>query len=293
MRKNTFRDIYDSKNYRECNKKNFPYIVDIELTNHCNLECRMCSRQIMTRKKGYMKWNIFKKIVDECNNYDTAIRFIRWGEPTLHPHFVRMCKYVKKKRLPLHITTNGLLLTDKLIRDIINIKVDSIIFSMQGATKKGYEIMRGKYYDELKHNIIKFVNTRGDCKRPYTHITSTMYDDSYSEIEKFKEYWKNIVDSVSTGITNMSRLDNSCSPKKIYKPCTEVWQKLSVDWDGKVTICCSDYDNLLTIGDVDKRNLWDIWNNNPILDCYRYILKGMNHRTLTLCKDCYHTYEEF
>ena len=43
--------------------KEFPKVIDIELTNHCDLNCRMCSRQLMTRKLGYMNINIFNKII--------------------------------------------------------------------------------------------------------------------------------------------------------------------------------------------------------------------------------------
>ena len=50
--------------------------------------------------------------------------------------------------------------------------------------------------------------------------------------------------------------------KKCYRLCTGVYQKLRVDYDGKVTCCCENFDNFLQMGDINKDTLYDIWNNS-------------------------------
>jgi len=293
----SFQQIYKSKEFKEvlANKPaKFPYIVDIEMTNLCNLKCVFCGQQSMTRPKGFMPKKIFKKVVDECAVHNTPIRLIRWGEPFLHPDIIPYCKYIKKKGLPLHITTNGLLLEDKM-QDLIDMELDSIIFSFQGADKERYEQMRGKHYDELKNNVIKFVKMRWDNKKPYITITSTMTNETEREIEEFRVRWENIVDEVKIGKTNLSRVPNKLKAQEtirhFYKPCTEVWQKLSVDWDGKVSACCADWDNFMTIGDVNKQTLKDIWDNSEDLKVFRKLLGQMKHKSLTMCSVCFKTYD--
>ena len=92
MRLNPFKPIY-----AECNEGNsrqkidnlpiFPRCLDIELTNLCNFKCLMCptGTGAHQRKKGLMSDAVFDKIIDEIKKYKTPLRFIRWGEPTLHP----------------------------------------------------------------------------------------------------------------------------------------------------------------------------------------------------------------
>ncbi len=284
-RKNPFREIYDKDL-----EGDFPNFVDIELTNHCNLNCIFCSRNIMKREKGYMEDQTFKKIIDECAIHNTPVRFIRWGEPISHPKIIEFCKYVKSKNLLLHITTNGILLSKKITNQLIEIGVDSIIFSFQGSTKERYEIMRNTdKYDTLRRNIKRLNKYRGD--KPYIQITSTMLNDTEKNIKRFTKYWEKYSDLITTGRTNMSRLSDNIPKNAKYLPCIEVLQKLSVDWDGKVTACCGDYDNLMTIGDINEKSLYDIWNNNQLLDSYRTILKDMKHKSLTLCSKCYPAYE--
>ena len=307
---NPFKKIYDSKEFKTVLAHDlapFPYIVDIELTNHCNFNCLFCGQQTMTRPKGFMSFKTFKKVVDECAEHNTPIRLIRWGEPLLHPDIIKFCKYIKNKGLPLHITTNGSLLTEEIGKAFIDMELDSIIFSFQGADKKGYEQMRGKHYDLLVKNIKRFLKIKGN-KKPYTHITSTMTDETPEQVERFKEKWGKVVDEVTTGKTNLSRINPSqmkslenvkklsClkdTVEKKYRPCTEVLQKSSVDWDGKVSACCSDWDNFMTVGDINKTTLCDIWNNSEDLKIYRKLLREMKHKSLTMCSVCFHTYHQF
>src|SRR3990172_1553494 len=291
-RTNPFNDVYDNTEFRTILKHKdtlpkFPYLCDVELTNYCNLKCIFCGQQGMTRDSGFMSEEVFKKVVDECSQYNTPIRLIGFGEPFLHPKIIDFCKYVKSKGLPLHITTNGLLIKEHDMKALIDTEVDSIIFSFQGATKEQYEIMRqNNQYAKLEANILTLIRLRGDSPKPFIHISSTMTDESQKEIDNFVNYWIRIVDTVGTGKTNLSQLSahqitsfeaigklevlkKQEMINKYYRPCTEVYQKLKIDWDGKVACCCGDFDNLLTVGDITVSSLADIWNNSKELTIFR------------------------
>jgi len=316
QRENPFRETYDNKAFKDVLRQRdklpqFPFLVDVELTNHCNLKCIFCGQQAMTRDKGFMSEEIFKKVIDECSQHDAPVRFIRWGEPFLHPEIIDYCSYAKSKGILLHITNNGLAITESDMKSLVELEVDSIIFSFQGATQEQYELMRNnRHYDTLKANVLRLVELRGDKKKPYIHISSTMTNEPEKEIDEFVNQWGHIVDSVGTGKTNLSRLSahqigtfetigkldvlkKQETIKKCYRPCTEVYQKLSVDWDGTVTCCCGDFDNFLAVGNVNTASLFDIWNNSEELKIFRNLLDRNLHKSLNLCSTCYHTYEEF
>ncbi|MFC1952769.1 radical SAM protein [Chloroflexota bacterium] len=204
-RDNPFREVYDNVEFKTVlNHKDalpeFPYLVDIELTNQCNLKCVFCGQQAMTREKGFISDEVFKKATDECALYKVPIRLIRFGEPFLHKKIIEYCKYIKSKSLPLHITSNGLVMTDSDINALIDAEVDSFLFSFQGATREQYEILRqNNQYDKLTSNILTMVRLRGNNPKPFIHISSTMTDESQEEIDDFVNYWSRIVDSVGFG----------------------------------------------------------------------------------------------
>lgn len=301
MRSNPFQAIYDSPDYKEGQGKYFPYIIDVELTNHCNLNCQMCDRKRMNRVQGFMPQEVFEKIVQECAPRGTPIRLIGWGEPFLHPKIIDFVKYIKEYKvvkrtdfipeppLPLHITNNGQMITEEQMKELVELKLDSIIFSFQGATPQGYELMRkGASYFKVRDNILKLIDIRGDKEKPFIHVSSTMTNETKEEIKKFREYWEGIVDSVGIGKTNM----HAQVAYMNYKPCLEVNRKLTVKWDGQVSACCGDYDNLLVVGDLEHYNLCQIWHGDKI-EAIRKLLTYRMHRSLTLCKECVFAYEEF
>lgn len=168
-------------------------------------------------------------------------------------------------------------------------------------------------YDRLVNNILKLVEIRGSKKKPFIHISTTITSETKEEVEAFVKYWGSIVDSVGVGRTNLSwltlphirsnvrpeilkkleKLKKQETIRKVYRPCTEVYQKLSVDWDGLVTCCCGDFDRFMTVGDLRRDSLYNIWNKSERLKLFRRMLDLGMHRSLTLCSTCYHTYEEF
>jgi radical SAM protein with 4Fe4S-binding SPASM domain len=273
--------------YRQEPRAEFPLVVDIEATNFCNLKCKMCSRQIMDRETGKMSFETFKKIIDGCERY-CGIRFIRWGEPFLNENLLEFVDYAKKKGIPVHITNNGQIISDEQIDKIVRLGLDSIIFSMQGATKDGYETMRvGASYDRLEKTVIKLNEARGLLPYPFIQITSTMTDEDDEQIKDFKKKWNKLADRVNVGKTHFSRLKKQ-APK--YEICNEVLKKLSVDWNGNITACCGDFNGYLTLGNINEITLQDAWNGEK-LAAIRTMLRNGMHKSLTLCSTCHHAYE--
>lgn len=309
-RENPFRKIYDDPRFAKPFDKplmDFPMLVDIELSNYCNLQCRMCGQVIMKRARGYMSEELFRQVIGEMAEHGAALRMIRWGEPLLNSKAIDFIKYAKSKGVLVHMTTNALLIDEEMAKKLLDSGIDSMIFSMQGATKEGYNLMRNTdQYDTFVENVKRLVKMRNDRsqKNPWFHISSTMTDETEEEIEAFKKFWSKIVDSVGVGKTNLQRLkhfdENTVKDllKKeridhIYKPCIEVLNKQSINWDGDVTACCGDYNGELIIGKLDYakgKNMHYFWHHKK-LNTIRETLARMEMYKLPLCKYCFRAYD--
>ena len=82
----------------------------------------------------------------------------------LRKDIVDICKEISKHNIKPSISTNGILLTDKLIEDLYNAGVTYIHLSIDGGTAKTHEALRGvkgsfnllmKAMDKLKNSPIK------------------------------------------------------------------------------------------------------------------------------------------
>ena len=277
-----------------------PFIIDVELTNNCNLLCAFCDRQLMKRPKGFIDLEVFKKVADQAAKAGVlGLRLIRWGEPYLHPLTFDFIRYAKSQGLLVHITTNGLLLNEEKAKKTIESGLDNIIFSMQGTDERGYLEMRQaktggeNQYKIFLKNIENMISLREGLgvDHPFIQVTTTTLDESKEEIDRWKNYWNRKVDlATHTGPTSFHRV-RECDRIKVFlgrakfwkreKPCNEVLTKLAVNWNGDFTACANDYDNYMILGNIKDVTVSQAWHSDK-LNYYREVLKKNNQTEI--CK---------
>ncbi len=91
-------------------------------------------------------------VSDVKNCHISAVRFIRWGEPTLHPKYLEIMRRIKEAGAMVHINANGSLFTKEAIEEMIDMGIDSIKISFQGADEGTYNEVR------------RLSKTAGKCK---------------------------------------------------------------------------------------------------------------------------------
>ena len=113
--------------------------VVFELTNKCAYHCTICPREKMSRDKGVMSMELYKKIIDEA--IPKGLEFVTllgFGEPMLDKHFVDRVKYAKEKKLSVSTDTTGYLLKEQISEELINLKMDNMRFSFFSTTREIY-----------------------------------------------------------------------------------------------------------------------------------------------------------
>ena len=82
-----WKDLGKSKKIRD-----YPLLVDLELSSVCNLHCPMCytvtEDYIKKVRMKYMNHNVFQKVIDEIAGKVFAIRLSLRGESTLSKNFI-------------------------------------------------------------------------------------------------------------------------------------------------------------------------------------------------------------
>ena len=306
-RKNPFNEIYAQLNGND-GAFDFPVCIDMELTNNCNLHCLFCptGTGTSTRNKGFMAEEVFQKILENLKGTKVGLRFSRWGEPTLHPKIIDFFKMAKEDGHLLHLNTNGQLLNETFITNLINTGLDSIKFSFQGVDEKTYQEMRqDSSFKKLLENIKTVYNIRGEKALPYIHVSTTTTYETDDEIKGFKESISPFCDLVTAGKTKLEHIEIektklNGSQKKLLlelkekesmveerlKICPEVFGKVSVDWDGQITGCCSDYNREMIIGDIKKDSLYNIFHGEKVEE-YRKMLRKREFEKIPHCSRCF------
>jgi len=255
----------------------------IEPTNTCNLRCTFCFvTEGMTREGGFMDFDLFKKIIDDCPNLEHLCMH-NWGEPLLHKDIFKMIDYAKNKGVNYVVmNTNGTLVTDKIIDRIVDSKLDIIRFSIDGSAET-FKRVRGVELQNIEQNINKLKKVK-EKRRPKLKmgVVFTVEEDTEGDAEDYITHWEKIVDHV--------RLQ----PKLITSPRTEVcpepfgkdYGKLVVLWDGRVIPCCVDYNANLTVGSVQNDTIQNLWKNEKMDLLRQQHLNGQFPDTCANCNEC-------
>jgi organic radical activating enzyme len=118
--------------------------IDIEPTNNCNLTCSTCIRNVWDAPTGWMKENTYRQIlagVKSCDPIPT-IFFGGYGEPLSHPDIIGMIQEAKALGARVELITNGTLLNEECIHTLIDVGLDFLWVSIDGASSAGYADVR-------------------------------------------------------------------------------------------------------------------------------------------------------
>ncbi|KPA14924.1 radical SAM domain protein [Candidatus Magnetomorum sp. HK-1] len=72
----------------------------------------------------------------------------------------------------------------------------------------------------------------------------------------------------------------------IMKPCSYLMQRLTIFWNGDVTVCCMDYNNHFRLGNINKKSIEEIWMSDR-LNSFRNIHANNKRRNMEICKNCH------
>lgn len=269
-----------------------PQIVEVELTNDCNIDCSFCYRARMTRPVGYMSLDHFRRIVDEMAGWRYCVmRMVGVGEPALHPEIDAILAYLQDKGIPVEITTNGKLFERIAPDRLLDLGVHTIGISVDGYDARSYNtIRRGGDYDRLRTRVAEFHACRAErgLKHPWIVIRNVIFPTAErrdtDKIALFKQDWAGISDRIRF---------NTLEPLKgiVYdtgRVCDDIFYNLHIRWDGQVPLCA--YHHLYSrqewLGSVGADRLADLWRARRIEQVRANHLAN-DLGTSEFCKKCF------
>ncbi|HEX6975273.1 MAG TPA: radical SAM/SPASM domain-containing protein [Vicinamibacterales bacterium] len=263
-----------------------PEIVQIESTNICNAKCVFCPRDDMHRKQGIMSVELFRKIVDECVELGiTHIRMHNYGEAFIDKKLVEKVRYAKEKGIKeVGAISNGSLITEPVARGMIEAGLDAINISVDASGKEVFETTRiGLKYDKVIANIERLVRLRAEYgKRRPKLILSFVRQNNSADEQAFIEHWRAIADKIHiTDLHNWAGTLNTESD--VNYPCYRPWLTFTVLWDGRVSLCCADFDGKTILGDLNTSTIREIWNAEPYRAARRQHLESGGP---DICRSC-------
>jgi radical SAM protein with 4Fe4S-binding SPASM domain len=317
-----------SINMRSKSTWGWPTHIQVEPATLCNLKCALCPvTEGMDRPTGLMDFDLFKGLIDDVGEYVFLIFMWDWGEPFVNPAIYKMISYAKQRGIKVASSTNAHVFAreenaDRLIRS----GIDTIIIAMDGITQESYERYRqsGDLATVLEgiRNLVRHKRIL-NSETPLINLRFLVMKHNEHEVPELKQLAKSLgVDVLSLKTVNPYASDTyfvhraeraedydafiptdpsyrrfryvgeGDNRRRVRRepPCRSLWNTPTIHWNGIVSPCTYDYNEMYVLGDLKRDTLQHIWRRHTP---YRKIRRQFRSdwRKIQLCRNCSFAYE--
>lgn len=264
--------------------------VRIENCTFCNYQCIICPNAVeFTRKKEIMSDELFSLLLEKVYReapYITTCTISGFGEPFLDKGIVKKIMFARHLGYKVHIVTNGSLLYESLIDDLLNMEVNTIRYSfhtMSPITYMNFTHSTVENYRTVYNNIMYAVKHKGKTRIVVTAQTFT----NHIVIEDLRREFENVVDLLEVWKPhNWINTYTHNEGKLVKRTCGRPFNgPIQIQVDGTINMCCFDYNGLLLLGDLRKQGLKEIFRSNE----YKEITKAHEkdaRKSKIICSTC-------
>lgn len=116
----------------------------VELTNGCNIDCTTCMRNVWDLQIGHLSEQSFRAVEAEVAGMEEKplVFFGGFGEPLFHPRALEYMRRIRETGAEIDLITNGTMLTDSTIEELIRMGLRRIWVSIDGARPESYADVR-------------------------------------------------------------------------------------------------------------------------------------------------------
>lgn len=191
--------------------------LNLELTDHCNIKCRMCSQSLRDEAHGvpmrFMDWATWRKSLLGLAGMDDEVSLCpHWlGEPTLHPRFDQFVEYAFAinagnrlfRSFKLH--TNGVIFSEDRARLLLRLAnradlapdtFNFVHFSIDAWSRESYRFVKGAdRREQVYRNVERFLCLREELglERPYVTLAFVVQEGNAHEAEAFRDHWLSLL----------------------------------------------------------------------------------------------------
>jgi radical SAM protein with 4Fe4S-binding SPASM domain len=252
----------------------FPPCLQIEPASVCNYRCLFCYQidEEFTRKSngmmGMMSLDLFKQIIDQAEGKCEAVTLASRGEPLICPDIEAMIRYAGGKFLALKLNTNAWFLDEKMCYAILEAEIGTVVFSADAASEPAYSQLRVNGNLEKVYRNIKLFQEIREKHFPGSKVitrVSGVKVPGTDKLEDMEKFWGELVDQVAFVKYNPWENSYDQPVNDTQEPCSDLWRRMFVWWDGKVNPCDVDFKSRLSTGNASSQDLSDLWQSSSYM----------------------------
>ena len=165
--------------------------IQVEVTTRCNAACVYCPRTAYrdTWQDRSISPAAFRRLLPALRK-TRLVHLQGWGEPFLHPDFFSLTALAKTAGCRVSTTTNGTLLDNEKLRQVVASGLDLIAFSLTGL-EEGHDRARpGTSFRQVLGAIqtLNRLKAAAGSATPQIHIAYLLLKSGLPDLEKLPQF---------------------------------------------------------------------------------------------------------
>ncbi|NFE96235.1 radical SAM protein [Clostridium botulinum] len=304
-------------------KKNIEKFIDtkiinefcwLEITSFCNQKCIHCF-MAEDLNKNYLPSEAIFKVIEGLKNLNIKTIALSGGEPTLHPDFEKIVKFINKNNINIVVLTNGLNINDKLIslfretNTVIRIpllglekthdKITSVKNSYHTAMTNIKKLKEAKINITITSTIMSInIDEMDELRRLATQLGLSFEVGPIFPIGNAKKNWniikpKNYQELLNTCngcelecLSNQNSKKNTSIniPNKINKYPECGVKNIAITTTGKYVPCLLLRDSIFNMGSILKDKIENLITNKN--EKFKKVQEKLSYTNLKPCSKC-------
>lgn len=248
----------------------FPLHIDFQLVDACNMRCSFCPRdetvmQAMAatdllNRGTRMPLAMFKQVIDEGARHGLrAINLGSTAEPLIHPQVAEMVAYARQHGVfDVRIITNGLLLRERLIRQLYDAGLTYLGISIDAWSPETYRAVRRQELSTVIAHAQLALRIRREMGLVFPRVRVSFVNTpaTAGEFEAFLQFWQAQVDFVELQDFD----DYSAEPSNFTFTCDEPFRRLMV-WASGIVGCMAWTSERYPYGRIGEQSIQACWDS--------------------------------
>ena len=274
-----------------------PWIINVELTNACNLECIFCDHPIFKKNMKIKEMDdqlLIRVLTDVKEKRIYELGLVGLGEPTLDRNLKRHLEIINNyadnfERISFN--SNLVSLKKEQAEILSESRVNAYTFSVNASNRNFYLNLTGKdKFNHIIENLKTFINILNAKKRK-PRVDIQIFESGQNNLQEIKALFPEADD---LGVNFFYRkvynkpviqdkkinLVNAHTPnEKLRYPCWDMYTRIYIDVEGNLYPCTIGNDSYretsqLCLGNVYYNSVLDLFNCEKIQMARRISEKG-------------------
>jgi len=161
--------------------------IQVEISSDCQGACSYCPHTVCRDnwRRGLLPLETYRKLLPAFR--ETELVYLQgWGEPLMHGNFFEMVQLAKATGARVGTTSNGILITDAIIDEIVAVGLDLIAFSLAGIGEENDRRRCGSNFERILEIVAKLneVKHQRGTTTPAVHIAYLLMQSNREQIRE-------------------------------------------------------------------------------------------------------------